>query len=446
MKQAKILIVDDEEAMCTILSRLLTGKGYSVVTTGNGQEALKIVHKDHISLIISDLMMPGMSGLQLLAELKTYDPDLPVILITAYGTVDTAVQAMKNGAYDYILKPFDNDEILFSVKKALKSSAAALKKMRPIQGKLLIGTSQKMKAVYEKIDKIAASSATVLISGETGTGKELVAREIHNRSERCAGSFVCVNCAALPDTLLESELFGYEKGAFTGAMSQKPGRFEVAEGGTLLLDEIGDMSPLMQTKLLRVLEDKKIVHLGGNKEITIDVRIITATNKDLAAACAADKFRQDLYYRINVLNISLPPLREHREDITEIAEFFIAHYCQKDNHAAMTLSNDAIASLMTYEWPGNIRELENVIARAVAMASSTTIVPADLGLALPHTNEPRGSTLKETVRSTTSQLEKDAIMKALQAHNGNRTRAAKALGMSRRSLLNKIKQFGLDTM
>ncbi len=446
MDKDYILVVDDEEAMCHVLSRLLTTHGHRVLTAGNGHDALKMVHKHTISLLISDLMMPGMSGLQLLGKLKTYYPDLPVILITAYGTVDTAVQAMKSGAYDYILKPFDNDEILFAVNKALKNVAASTKKMRPLEGKLLIGTSQKMKKVYEKIDKIASSSATVLISGETGTGKELVAREIHNRSDRCVGPFVCVNCAALPDTLLESELFGYEKGAFTGAITQKPGRLEVAAAGTLLLDEIGDMSPLMQTKLLRVLEDKKVVHLGGNKEITIDVRIMAATNKDLRQACEDGAFRQDLYYRINVLNIALPPLRDHREDITEIANFFVDHYCQKDNRPAMTLSNDTTASLIAYAWPGNIRELENVIARAVAMASGTHIQPADLGLPALSQNPPQPGSLKETVRTTTSQLERDAILQALKEHDGNRTRAAKALGISRRSLLNKIKQFGLDTI
>jgi len=445
MKKNTILIVDDEEAMCRILSRLLTAQGYEVLTAGNGHEALKLVHRESISLLISDLMMPGMNGLQLLTDLKKYDPDLPVILITAYGTVDTAVQAMKSGAYDYILKPFDNDEILFAVEKALKNSAASTKKMRSLHGKLLIGTSHKIKAVYDKIDKIATSSATVLISGDTGTGKELVAREIHSRSDRCGGPFICVNCAALPDTLLESELFGYEKGAFTGATAQKPGRFEVAAGGSLLLDEIGDMSPLMQTKLLRVLEDKKVVHLGGNTEITIDVRIMAATNKDLTQACEDGSFRQDLYYRINVLNIALPPLREHKEDITEIATFFIEHYCHKDNHAVKKLSDEATATLMAYHWPGNIRELENVIARAVAMAPENLMHPADLGLPVTRASDTPTGSLKDTVRSTTSQLEKDAITKALEEHGGNRTRTAKALGISRRSLLNKIKQFDLDT-
>jgi DNA-binding NtrC family response regulator len=444
MKKHTILIVDDEEAMCRILSRLLSTHGYEVLTTGNGHEALKTAHRQSISLLITDLMMPGMNGLQLLTDLKKFDPDIPVILITAYGTVDTAVQAMKGGAYDYILKPFDNDEIVFTVEKALKNSAASTKKMRSLHGKLLIGTSPNIKAVYEKIDKIATSSATVLISGETGTGKELVAREIHNRSDRCNGSFICVNCAALPDTLLESELFGYEKGAFTGAVAQKCGRFELAGGGSLLLDEIGDMSPLMQTKLLRVLEDKKVVHLGGNTEITIDVRIMAATNKDLAKACEDGSFRQDLYYRINVLNIALPPLREHKEDISEIATYFVEHYCRKDDHAVKTLSNEAAASLMAYHWPGNIRELENVIARAVAMAPENIIQPVDLGLPVTHTSDTPTGSLKDTVRSTTSQLEKDAIAKALEEHGGNRTRAAKALGISRRSLLNKIKQYDLD--
>ncbi|MBA7657446.1 Regulatory protein AtoC [subsurface metagenome] len=353
MEKKNILIVDDEENMCRILSELLTRAGYSTYDTGNAKEALKIFKNNEISLVITDLIMPGINGLQLLSMLKETDPALPVILITAYGTVDTAVEAMKKGAYDYILKPFDNEEILFVVKKTIASNRYRNKKLRrTIHGKLLIGSSANMDYIYKLIDKIAESSATVLIIGETGTGKELVAREIHDRSRYSEGPFICVNCAALPDTLLESELFGYEKGAFTGAINSKPGRFELAAGGTIFLDEIGDMSLLMQAKLLRVMQDKTIIRLGGTKSIKVDVRIITATNKDLETACRHGSFRQDLYYRINVLNIKIPPLRDHKEDIPEIANHFIEYFCKRDDYPIKKLSSQTTAAILAYDWPG----------------------------------------------------------------------------------------------
>jgi len=447
MEKQNILIVDDEENMCRILSELLTRAGYSTYDTGNAKEALKIFKGNEISLVITDLIMPGINGLQLLSMLKQIDPALPVILITAYGTVDTAVEAMKKGAYDYILKPFDNEEILFVVKKAIASNRYRNKKLRrTTHGKLLIGSSANMDYIYTLIDKIAESSATVLIIGETGTGKELVAQEIHDRSRYSEGPFICVNCAALPDTLLESELFGYEKGAFTGAINSKPGRFELATGGTIFLDEIGDMSLLMQAKLLRVMQDKTIIRLGGTKSIKVDVRIITATNKDLETACRHGSFRQDLYYRINVLNIKIPPLRDHKEDIPEIANHFIEYFCKRDDYPIKKLSSQTTAAILAYDWPGNVRELENVIERAVVLSSEDEITSKDLGIQEIKTDTIKHKSLKDSIRFTSAQIEKEAIIKTLKETKGNRTKAAKILGISRRSLLNKIKLYKLENL
>ncbi len=447
MERKTILVVDDEENMCRILSELLTRSGYLVYEAGNSQDALRIFKKNNVSLVITDLIMPGVNGLQLLAALREIEPALPVILITAYGTVDTAVDAMKKGAYDYILKPFDNEEILFLVKKALMASSYRSRKLqRKTSDRLLIGSSKKMKSTYQAIDKIAKSSATVTIYGETGTGKELVAREIHDRSKYSTGPFICVNCGALPDNLLESEFFGYEKGAFTGAINPKPGRFELAASGTLFLDEIGDMSPLMQTKLLRVLEDKTVVRLGGTKSIKVKVRIIAATNKDLKKACLEGSFRKDLYYRINVLAIAIPSLRNHKEDISEIANYFVDHFCKKEGYPKKSLSAQTSVALMNYNWPGNIRELENVIARAVVLSSGEIIQPEDLGLVDIEQDGLTKKDLKESVRATAAMVEKAAIVKALKENKGNRTKAAKALGISRRSLLYKIKYYELKEM
>ena len=354
---------------------------------------------------------------------------------------------MKQGAYDYILKPFDNEEILFVIKKAIASNRYRNKKLRRTTlGKLLIGSSSKMEFIYKTIDKIAESSATVLIIGETGTGKELVAREIHDRSRRSDGPFICVNCAALPDTLLESELFGYEKGAFTGAINSKPGRFELAAGGTIFLDEIGDMSLLMQAKLLRVMQDKTIIRLGGTKSIKVDLRIITATNKNLETACQKGSFRKDLYYRINVLTIKIPPLRDHKEDISEITSHFVDYFCKRDDYPIKKMISQTMDVILTYDWPGNVRELENVIERAIVLSSGDEITPEDLGLQEIKTDTIKHKSLKDSIRFTSAQMEKEAIIKTLKETKGNRTKAAKVLGISRRSLLNKIKLHKLENL
>lgn len=438
----QILVVDDEENMRSILTRLLTSAGYAVLSAASAAEAMKLVDSHTIDLAITDLVMPGTDGMKLLTELKEIDPSMPVIMVTAYGTIETAVAAMKKGAYDYVLKPFDNDEILYVVKKAISSNKYSRHKWyQGATGKLMIGTSEKVMRIYELIDKIADSMGTVLISGETGTGKELVAREIHRRSSRSEGPFICVNCAAVPDTLLESELFGYEKGAFTGAINSKPGRFELAQGGTILLDEIGDMNLLMQTKLLRVLQDKMVTRLGGTQANEIAVRIIASTNKDLDRACREKQFRQDLYYRINVLNIRIPPLREHKEDIPEIAQYFIDRYSKRDSRSVHKITPEGLTRLLAYDWPGNVRELENVIERGVILAQDGKL-QIDYPQSQRSSSEEKKS-LRNSLRSTTMEIERQAIANALKECNGNRSKAAKKLGISRRTIINKIKQYNI---
>ena len=442
MIKDQILIVDDEENMRQILARLLTSAGYAVIDAASAQEAMSLLRKHPVALVITDLVMPGTDGIVLLTSLKEIDPSMPVIIITAYGTVHTAVTAMKKGAYDYVLKPFDNDEILFAVKKALSSNRyRSCKWYRGAPGNLLIGTSEKIARIYELIDRIADSVGTVLITGETGTGKELVAHEIHRRSSRSEGPFICVNCAALPDTLLESELFGYEKGAFTGAINSKPGRFELAHEGTILLDEIGDTSLLMQTKLLRVMQDKMVTRLGGTATREIDVRIVASTNKDLQRACQEKQFRQDLYYRINVLNLNIPPLREHKEDIPSLAQYFVECYCKRDNRPAQMLEPGCVTALLAYDWPGNVRELENIIERAVVMSTDGKIQIEDTQVHRQATEKNAG--LRETLHSTINEIEKRVIANALKEYGGNRSKAAKKLGISRRTIINKIKKYNL---
>jgi two-component system response regulator AtoC len=440
MNEELILIVDDEENMLEVLERVLTAAGYQVLPAAGADEALRLFNKRRPALVITDLVMPYTDGLGLLAALKEIDPSVPVVMITAFGTVETAVTAMKKGAYDYVLKPFDNDEILFVARKAISSGRDRNSKLyRTDPDNLLIGTSEKITRIYEVIDKVADSMGTVLIRGETGTGKELVAREIHRQSQRREGPFICVNCAALPDTLLESELFGYERGAFTGAVNSKPGRFEFARGGTIFLDEIGDMSMLMQAKLLRVLQDKTVTRLGGTKATEIDVRIIAATNKDIERACHEKEFRDDLYYRLNVLSIIIPPLREHKEDIPAVARYFVEYYSKRDGRSVKEISPECLNWLLAYDWPGNVRELENVIERAVILSSREMIEPPDLSI---HSEERvNDSSLKSAVRSTTAEIEKQAIMKALADNKGNRSKAAKQLGISRRTLITKIQLY-----
>ena len=469
MKQttAPILIVDDEANMRRILQAMLEREGYHVLQATNGEEALETLREYAVSTVISDLRMPKMDGMTLLHEIKENFPNIPVIVITAFGTVEAAVEALKLGATDFITKPFDRDQLSQIVGKARRLFLADEKEgitTKTFAKKWeIVGESVKLEKVYNLVMKTADSPSTVLITGESGTGKELIAKAIHENSSRVKKPFIKVNCAAIPETLIESELFGHEKGAFTGAVTAKPGRFELADGGTLFLDEIGEISKEIQVKLLRVLQEKVIERVGGIRPVTVDFRLITATNKDLAEEVKSGNFRNDLYYRLNVVPVHLPPLRDRREDIPLLVEHFISNYRDKLNRPVSGVSEPALQSLQSYDWPGNIRELENVIERAVLLTDNTELQVQDfqmLGdeeslldvrteaqvLSLEEEKQPSslvGRALKEVVKETTEKVEKEMIREVLEEHNGNVTHAAKALQISRKSLQQKMKEYGL---
>ncbi|MDD2891112.1 MAG: sigma-54 dependent transcriptional regulator [bacterium] len=442
-----ILVVDDELSMQKVLSAMLQKEGYKVITANNGKEALEHFKKDSPNLVITDLKMPEMDGLTLLSEIMKVSPGVPVIMITAHGTVETAVSAMKQGAYDFIIKPFDINEIKQVVEKALNVQEKNTQNflISPEDEDEIVGKSPKMQEVYQMIEKVSKSVATVYIRGESGTGKELAARAIHYRSDRKDKPFIKVNCAAIPENLLESELFGYEKGAFTGANVAKPGRFELADGGTLFLDEIAEMSINNQSKLFRVLQEREFERIGGVRTVKVDIRLIVATSKNLQEYVAEGKFREELYYRLNVVPISLPPLRERKEDIKALVEFFISRFSKREGKNIRGISDDALKMLMDYSWQGNIRELENVIERTVVLEDVEILQSEHF----PHlkTNVETGSqklTLKEESKKGKTETEKSLIIEALQASNGNRTKAAEALGISRRTLQLKIKEYSLN--
>ena len=382
----RILIVDDEKNYLLVLSALLGGEGYEVMTAPSGARALALVEEDEPDLVITDMRMPRMSGVQLIQELKERLPDLPVIVMTAFGTVENAVEAMKAGAIDYITKPFENQELLMTVERALKMRRLMTQNrlLREELGKgrgfeEIVGDSKAMREVFELVDKVAATRATVLLTGESGTGKELIARAIHNRSPRANEPFVAVNCMALTETLLESELFGHEKGSFTGATGRRKGRFELAHKGTLFLDEVGEIAPSLQVKLLRVLQERTFERVGGNQPISVDVRIVAATNRDLGVAVAEGVFREDLFYRLNVVRIDLPPLRERLEDLPALVAHFVAKYASEMGRQAPKVTPEAMRRMYAHTWPGNVRELENALERAVILAGEE-IRPSDLPL------------------------------------------------------------------
>jgi two-component system NtrC family response regulator len=412
--------------------------------------ALMVIREEIIDAIISDLKMPGKSGLDLLAANRRLKPSVPVIMVTAHGDIETAVTAMKRGAYDFITKPFDEEELLRSVRKALSESEKNRELLSeyfeagesPLQD--IIGGTPAMQEVFSIVEKVAPTDSTVLISGETGVGKELVARAIHRRSRRRDHSLVKVNCAALPEPLLESELFGHEKGAFTGAVTRKPGRFEIADGGTLFLDEIGELPLHLQAKLLGVLQDRVVEPVGGVKGMEVDIRVLAATNRDLREAVQAGEFRADLFYRLNVMPVLLPPLRERKEDLVTLCAHFLGKFAGKHGRQGMELAPETMARLAGYDWPGNVRELENILERMVLMTESDVLdpelVPPELEASAP---PERASSLKETVAGLTRSAERQLITEALEKTGQNRTRAAALLGISRRALQNKIKEYGL---
>ena len=443
----KILVIDDEEKMCWALERALSQEGYQVVTATRGLQGIELAKKTEPSLVILDLKMPDIGGIEVLKEMKKIYPSLPVIMITAHGSIDTAIEAMKIGATDYITKPFKLEEIKLQITKALhlSDSENRLNLARQELGNTygtIVGHCDAIKEVTLLIRQVAKTGATVLITGESGTGKEVAAVEIHKASNRADKSFVAVNCAALPEQLLESELFGHERGAFTGATSKKKGRFEIADKGTILLDEIGEMPINMQAKLLRVLQERCFERVGGTETIHVDVRVIATTNIDLATAISNGTFREDLYYRLNVMRITIPPLRSRREDIPLLVNHFLEKF---DPARSKKISALAMKILTNYNWPGNIRELQNAIERALIVCQGTEIQPVhfpkELLTSLEETSTPvinlteGGFSLEE--------LEKHLIIKALEKNNYNQTKVAKYLGISRPTLLYRLKKYGI---
>jgi DNA-binding NtrC family response regulator len=436
-----VLVVDDEPAMLKVLSGFLSQEKIPCVTAPSAEQALRVLHAEDVAVIVTDLKMPGMDGLELLERALAVDPSLQVILITAHGTAEVGQRAWEKGAAGYVRKPFDRDEILFEVRRGLaKREAGGEPADAPGE---MVGPSGKMKEVHALVARVAPTSSTVLIRGESGTGKELVARAVHEQSKRRGKPFIKVTCAALPETLIESELFGYDKGAFTGAASSKPGRFELAEGGTIFLDEIGDLTPPTQVKLLRVLQDRQFERLGGTQTQQADVRVLAATHRDLEALVKEGKFREDLFYRINVVPIRMPSLRERKEDIPVLCDHFLKKFRKEHGKPSVAFDAKAVAALAGHDWPGNVRELQNVVERLVVLNQSGLILEQDVKPCLGSPSAPEGAA-GPALEASVAGAEKVAIEGALKASNGNRTHAAKALGISRRTLHNKLRQHGIE--
>lgn len=442
----RILVVDDDLEMCRMLSDVLGEEGFSVFATSDSLEASKLLKKEEFDVLITDLKMKGLKGLDLLEEANKEAPMTPVIIITAFGTVESAIKAMKMGAYDYITKPFQMDELLLTVKKAMESrllKKEVIRLKKEVESRYdfhqLIGKSPSMQKIYGIIERISDSSSNVLITGESGTGKELVAKAIHYSGMRKENSFVAINCAAIPETLLESELFGYKKGAFTDARSDKKGLFFEANEGTLFLDEITEMPFTLQAKLLRVIEDREVRPLGDTASYPIDVRIISTSNRDMESSIKQGQFREDLYYRLKVIDIDMPPLRERREDIPLLIQHFITRFSKEFKKKKISgVSEDTLRLLLNYSWPGNVRELENVIQRAMTLSQDEVILPEDLPASIfPKTDDQMFEKAIEK-KLTLDQLEKEYIKKILIEMGGNKSRAAEILGLDRKTLYRKL--------
>jgi two-component system response regulator AtoC len=467
--KGNVLLVDDDPAVAKVLGALLAQAGLTTHTARDGQEALALLARKPIDVVVSDVRMPGMDGMQLLSEVAKGWPDVPVILLTAHGTVPLAVEAMKAGAADFVLKPFDREEILFSVRKALlRTQGDAAPEPLRAQSPFL-GRSRAMADVQAMLAKAATGTATVLLRGESGTGKELAAKAVHDGSPRRAGPFVKLHCAALPDTLLESELFGYEKGAFTGAANRKPGRVELAHGGTLFLDEVGDIPLSMQVKLLRVIQERELERLGGTQSVKVDVRFVAATHQPLEELVKAGRFREDLFYRLNVVPVELPPLRARPEDIEPLARHFLEVHAKANGRPPFTLTDDGLAVLQAQPWPGNVRQLQNFLERLVVLSDAQVLTgeevmrelarqpglspspaPASPGVAVQPPSTPgapvtptAGADAGLTLESQRKGMERQALVDALKRAGDNRTLAARLLGISRRTLYNKLEEHGL---
>ena len=442
--EEELLVVDDEPQMLIAIQETLKQRGYRVTSAGSGMEALRKLRDKYYQLVITDMRMPEVSGLDLLRKVRNLSPQTPVILLTAYGTVQNAVDAMRDGAYDYLLKPFSSESLENVVRRALDSIPGRNDK----NTHAIITQDPVFSRMLEQASQAACTPATVLIEAESGTGKELLARMIHLKSPRSANTFVAVNCAALPESLLESELFGFEKGAFTGASVSKPGKFELANRGTLLLDEVGEMASILQAKLLRVLQEKEVDRIGGKDPVEIDVRVIATTNRDLQMLVREGEFREDLYYRLNVVRLTIPPLRERPDDIPLLVDLFCRRYGRSSMPGGISLSAEALQKLARHSWPGNVRELENMIQRAAALCSGSVIRPEDLWIGDSETpsSHPSRKSVEPGISAgiTMREMERQLISRTLEDMGGNRTRAAKSLGISLRTLRNKLNEFGLQ--
>jgi DNA-binding NtrC family response regulator len=445
-----ILIVEDEPKMLRLLELNLSEEGYTTLTAQDAETGLKLLRQERVDLVVTDLKLPGMTGLDFLQAAKRTNAALPVIVMTAYGTVETAVEAMKAGASDYVLKPFSLEEMKLIIQKELdfhrlreenRSLREALGQRYEFRN--IVAKSAKMQEVLATVERVAPTNSTVLLGGESGAGKDLIARAIHQHSRRAAGPFIKINCTAIPENLLESELFGYEKGAFTGAVTSKPGKFELADKGTIFLDEIGDVPPAIQVKLLRVLQEREFERLGGTKTLKVDVRIVAATNQDLRAALEQGSFREDLYYRLNVVPINLPPLRARKEDIPYLVDSFIERFARESGKPLTGITPAAMKLLMDFHWPGNVRELENIIERAVALSTGTTLDVSDIRLDWSPSEPSSAAAGFLPEGMTLEQYEDEMVREALRRSNGNKSQAARLLGLSRNALRYRLSKMGV---
>jgi DNA-binding NtrC family response regulator len=451
--KAKVLIVDDDTSMCELLADGLTQQGYETRWKGSPHEALLEIEQRNFDVVLTDINMKDMNGLELCQRATEAHPELPVIVITAFGSLETAVQAIRAGAYDFITKPFDIDVVAIAIERAVKHGVLT-REVQRLQRAVdesrrfdeLLGASPAMKEVYDLLERVAESESTVLVSGESGTGKELVARALHRRSKRAAGPFVAINCAAMPEQLLESELFGHTKGAFTDARTARPGLFVQAKGGTIFLDEIGDMPLGLQPKLLRALQERSVRPVGGDHETLIDVRVVAASNRDLETAIEERKFREDLYYRINVIHVELPPLRARGADVLLLAQHYLEHFATQSQKDVRSLDPDAAERLSAYAWPGNVRELANCLERAVALTRSESIGSADLPEKIRNyrTSHVLVAATDPSELVPLEEVEKRYILRVLEAVGGNKTLAAQVLGLDRKTLYRKLDRYGTE--
>jgi DNA-binding NtrC family response regulator len=442
MNNAKILIVEDDKNNLLSLEKIFQRESLDVITSLDGREALELVRKHRVDIVLTDLMMPGMGGDDLLKAIKALSPDTEVVLMTAYGTVGTAVDAMKTGAYDFVEKPLKRTAIVKTIRKALEKHSLVLEnrslkqRLSKFEKRALIGNSQVFRSTVDLAIQAAPSQATILILGESGTGKELIAKTIHENSNRADGPFIAVNCAALPETIMEAELFGYERGAFTGAVQRREGRFKLADKGTIFLDEVAEMSPSVQIKLLRVLQESEFDPLGG-KTTKVDVRVVAATNQDLQEEVARGNFREDLYYRLNVIVINLPPLRQRLDDVPLLAEHFLSLHAARNNRELPVLSTEALTLMSNYYWPGNVRELENAVERAVVLAKSNTVTPADLPASIVQGEKYEGQ-VSFSIGTPLDEIELRMIRETLRHTKGDKKLAARLLGIAPRTIYRKL--------